>query len=92
MKRNQLQRELNRIKTRTPRLFWTGCDTCGEEFKHEPMFYFKYSIGNPMTTHTLKMWSCMKCCPTAVDVILRNKTYFSEGVDYSSLTPTHGEI
>ena len=88
MIRNQLQRVLNRVKSHTPRLWWTACGGCEQEFKHESMFYFKYQGSGPFS-HGYKVWMCKKCCPTQTDVLLNNVRYF-QGVDLSSLTPTKG--
>ncbi len=89
MKRNQLQVALNRVKSRTPWLFWTGCDSCGEEFRREPMLCFMYRIGSPLHSNSIKNWYCKSCCPTRDDVLLLNPDHFKD-IDMSSLTPTKG--
>lgn len=89
MRRNQLQVALDRVKSRTPWLLWKGCDNCGEEFRRESMFYFKYWAGSPMSNHSYKNWFCKRCCPTRDDVLLRNPDHFKD-VDLSSLTPIKG--
>ena len=83
MKRNKLQQALKRIKTHTPRWFWTRCHVCDAEYKRESMFYFKQWSDGPHTIR-YKVWNCTECCATMADVIKKNHQYFGK-VDVSPL-------
>ena len=94
MKRDKLQQALRRIKTRTPRWFWTRCQKCRDQYKNEPMFCFWYTTSG---LHTLRymIWNCTTCCPTVADVLIKNQQYFGT-IDVSPLreevSPLQGEI
>ena len=76
MKRNKTQHQLNRIKVRAPRFFWTHCRQCNGYFKREPMFFWRVAGIGP--SGSFRVYNCMVCCPTKAIVIENNERYFGK--------------
>ncbi len=91
MKRDKLQQVVRRIKTRTPRWFWTRCQKCDDEYKKEQMFVFKVNFGGLHSDCSYRIWNCKSCCPTVADVLIKNQHYFGK-LDVSPLREENWDV
>lgn len=72
-KGTKLDRAVSSIKERTPRWFWTQCEECVGDFKHESMFYFHV---DGIRGDSRRRYLCKECCPTVADVLEKSSVYF----------------